>query len=51
MNTLLLFALEVILCLGMSLVLTSLLRPLLKDVLIDTCVQKKGQISGLCLLS
>ncbi len=37
MNTLFLFALEIALCLGISFVLISLLRHLLRDVLTDTC--------------
>lgn len=37
MNTLFLFGLEIALCLGISLVLISLLSPLLRDVLTDTC--------------
>lgn len=41
MNTLVLFGLEVALCLGISFILISLLRPLLRDVLTDTCGTEK----------
>ena len=41
MNTLLLFSLEVALCLGISVVLISLLKPLLRGVLTDTCGTEK----------
>lgn len=37
MNTLILFGLEVALCLGISFILIGLLRPLLRGVLTDTC--------------
>jgi hypothetical protein len=37
MNTLLLFFIELALCLGISLVLISLFKPLLKDILVETC--------------
>lgn len=37
MDTLLLFACEIALCLGISIVLILLLKPLLRDVLTDTC--------------
>lgn len=37
MNTLMLFSLEVMLCLGISIVVISLLRPLLRGVLADIC--------------
>lgn len=41
MDALLLFALEIALCLGISIMLITLLRPLLKDVLTDTCGTEK----------
>lgn len=41
MNTLVLFGLEVALCLGISFILIALLRPLLRDVLTDTCGTEK----------
>jgi hypothetical protein len=37
MNTLSLFTLEVLLCLGISFAVIVLLKPLLRDVLIETC--------------
>jgi hypothetical protein len=37
MNTLILFALEIALCLGISFAMIWLLTPLLRDVLTDTC--------------
>ena len=37
MNTLSLFTLEVLLCFGISTAVIVLLKPLLRDVLIDTC--------------
>lgn len=37
MNTLSLFTLEVLLCLGISIAVILLLKPLLRDVLIETC--------------
>lgn len=41
MNTLVLFGLEIALCLGISFILIALLRPLLRDVLTDTCGTEK----------
>ena len=41
MNTLLLFALELALCLGISFGLIVLLKPLLRDVLTDICGSEK----------
>lgn len=37
MNTFILFGLELAICLGISFILIVLIRPLLRDVLIDTC--------------
>jgi hypothetical protein len=37
MNTLSLFTIEVLLCLGISIAVIVLLKPLLRDVLIETC--------------
>ena len=37
MNTLSLFTIEVLLCLGISIAVILLLKPLLRDVLIETC--------------
>jgi hypothetical protein len=37
MNTPILALIEILLCLGMSLLLISLLKPLLRDILIETC--------------
>lgn len=41
MNTIVLFGLEVALCLGISFIVIALLRPLLRDVLTDTCGTEK----------
>lgn len=41
MNTLILFGLEIALCLGISFILIGLLRPLLRGVLTDTCGTEK----------
>lgn len=37
MNTLSLFTIEVLLCLGISIAVILLLKPLLRDVLVETC--------------
>lgn len=41
MNTLVLFIVEVLLCFGISVAVISLLKPLLREVLIETCGTSK----------